>query len=332
MGICLIGTQGSRRWEYFQKAAEACHEEVTCIDWKQVDRVDLSGQIVKIEPPSYATSNLLEMNEQVRNYREKLRMLAQTGAVFLNTPKSIETVLDKCLCKRILAQNDVAVTEVLSEGIDTVEALQAMMRERKASAVFIKPVYCSGAAGVVAYRRRPGREDGVAYTSCCVREGERINTKELYRLEKKEEIQRLLQAVLPLGVVVERWYPKDSCQGKSYDLRVVWQFGKICFVVARQSRGPITNLHLNNSPLSWEELGLPESVVTEIEELCGRAMACFPGLRVAGIDVLVERGTMKPRIIEINGQGDLMYQDIFHENKIYKQQIREMRKRWNQLI
>lgn len=26
-------------------------------------------------------------------------------------------------------------------------------------------------------------------------------------------------------------------------------------------------------------------------------------------------------IIEMNGQGDLLYQDIYHENTIYKEQI-----------
>lgn len=332
MGICLIGTRGNRRWEYFRKAAEACQADVTCIDWQEINGADLRGHVVKIDPPSYETSNLFAMNEQISKYREQLRMLGQSGAVFVNTPESIETVLDKCLCKRILEQNGVAATEVLAENIDTVDKLHEMIRQQRVSAVFIKPVYCSGAAGVVAYRKRQRREDGIIYTSCCVREGELINTKTLYRLEKKEEIQRLLQAVLSLGVIVERWYPKAAYRGKSYDLRVVWQFGKISFIVARQSRGPITNLHLNNSPLSWEELELPSHTVTEIEELCGRAMACFPGLMMAGIDILVERGTMRPRIIEINGQGDLMYQDIFQENRIYKEQIQEMRKRWNQSI
>ena len=47
---------------------------------------------------------------------------------------------------------------------------------------------------------------------------------------------------------------------------------------------------------------------------------------MAGIDVLLEKGTMKPYIIEINGQGDLIYQDIYDENRIYKRQIEMMQK------
>ena len=36
---------------------------------------------------------------------------------------------------------------------------------------------------------------------------------------------------------------------------------------------------------------------------------------------MLDRGSRKPRIIEINGQGDLIYQDIFSENKIYTEQV-----------
>lgn len=43
---------------------------------------------------------------------------------------------------------------------------------------------------------------------------------------------------------------------------------------------------------------------------------------MTGIDLLLEKGTMRPRVIEINGQGDLIYQDIYRENRIYQEQVR----------
>ena len=55
------------------------------------------------------------------------------------------------------------------------------------------------------------------------------------------------------------------------------------------------------------------------------AADCFPGLRCAGIDILLERGSLKPRIIEMNAQGDLIYQDIYHENIIYRRQAERMK-------
>lgn len=326
MGIDLIGTAGSRRTEYFQKAADECGTALNVIDWSEVADADLSGDVVKIDPPSYLTSNLLDMNEQVLEYRARLKKLEQGACTFLNTPAGILSVLDKSHCKRVLQENGIAVTQMIAETVYTVEELQSVMDGSRVFSVFLKPVWSSGAAGVVAYRKYPGTEKEVAYTSCCVRGEELVNTKTIYRLEGKEEIRQLLRAVLSLGAIVERWHPKASYRGKSYDLRVVWQFGAISFIVARQSSGPITNLHLNNSPLSWRELGLSDSLLAETSQLCGEAMKLFSGLSMAGIDILLEKGGKQPRIIEINGQGDLIYQDIFHENTIYKRQIEELRR------
>ena len=63
----------------------------------------------------------------------------------------------------------------------------------------------------------------------------------------------------------------------------------------------------------------------EIQDLCQRSMKLFPGLRSAGIDILLERGSLKPRIIEMNAQGDLIYQDIYGKNVIYRRQAEMMR-------
>ena len=99
------------------------------------------------------------------------------------------------------------------------------------------------------------------------------------------------------------------------------------FILARLSSGPITNLHLNNHPLKGDALGLPCHVMEDVEQLCIRAAKCYPGLRSAGIDVLLEKGSLRPRIIELNGQGDLIYQDIYDQNRIYLHQA-EMMKEW----
>ncbi len=56
-------------------------------------------------------------------------------------------------------------------------------------------------------------------------------------------------------------------------------------------------------------------------------MGCYPGLASAGIDILLEKGSLKPRIIEMNGQGDLIYQDIFAGNVVYRHQA-ELMKAW----
>ena len=69
------------------------------------------------------------------------------------------------------------------------------------------------------------------------------------------------------------------------------------------------------------------SVLDSVGEICRKAMGCFTGLRSAGIDILLEKGSLKPRIIEMNAQGDLIYQDIYHQNIIYGHQA-EIMKQW----
>lgn len=103
---------------------------------------------------------------------------------------------------------------------------------------------------------------------------------------------------------------------------MVYQFGHVEYIVVRQSNGPFTNLHLNNQAVDIKELRLSDVDFSAIEQLCGKAVSLFDGLNVAGIDIMLDKGSRKPRIIEINGQGDLIYQDIYSENKIYKKQVK----------
>lgn len=329
MGVKLIGKQQTRRTEYFLKAAEELQIPVTFVDWDDVGQTDFQGDVVKIDPFAYETANLFEMNGQIEKFRAQMKRLLKSSCRFLNPPSGIERVLNKRICKDILQKNHIPVTEMFSEPVHTVKELEEVMKKHRVFSVFIKPVFCSGAAGVIAFRlipewRTAGRAKMTAYTSCLLQGEELVNTKRLRRMEEPHEIYALLEAVLSLGAVVERWHPKASFAGKSYDLRVVWQFGKMEFIVARQSRGPVTNLHLNNGALEFGRLGLSEKVRAEIEEVCGRTMDCFPELQMAGIDVLLEKDSLRPCVIEVNGQGDLMYQDIFHENRIYKHQIEWM--------
>ena len=142
-----------------------------------------------------------------------------------------------------------------------------------------------------------------------------------------------LDRLLGLDCIVERWHAKAQYQGYSYDLRAVVQDGRLDYLLARLSKGPITNLQLNNRPLDIDALELPASVVDAVTDLCLRALALYPGLTSAGIDILLEQGSLRPRIIEMNGQGDLIYQDIYRQNTIYrhqaeilKQQKRETKK------
>ncbi|MGL5434055.1 MAG: STM4014 family protein [Lachnospiraceae bacterium] len=326
--LILIGDQASKGVEYFMRAARErnCPVEFIRMPYgSEITALDISkfrGRLVKLDPPRYQSADLLGANDLIAAYQTLLyRFLQADDIEMLNAPQAILQTLDKQNCKKILQGTGVAVTPVLAKEINDMKTLRDVMQEQRKYRVFIKPVCGSGAGGVLAYQINPRNGREVLYTSACLKGEALFNTKKLRKYEKPEEIQALGDMVLGAGAIVEEWLQKARYCGKSYDLRVVWQFGRIQYMVARCSGGPITNLHLNNDALDVRALGLTAAKTAEIEQLCRSAVQAFNGLRVAGIDVLLTPGALRPYIIEINAQGDLIYQDIYHENTIYRAQV-----------
>lgn len=330
--VILIGDRNSKRTEYFLKAANKLDVLVHVITWEDIfsgfNYGTLEGAVVKIDPPSYKITDLEIMQENLLVYQDILKRIASCGCRFLNTPEAILNVLDKRAAKKELAKHGIPVTDMVLDNVNSAAGLTRFMRENKEYSVFIKPVNYSGAAGVLAFRLNPVNGCMKLYTSCRLKDGRLYNTKKLFAIDNNTEIINIIDKLsgkasagsMP-GLVVERWYPKDSFNGRSYDLRVVFQFGNVRHIVVRQSDGPVTNLHLNNNAVDFKELNLPGNIAGDITEVCSKAAGVFKGLDVCGIDVMLDRGSRKPRIIEINGQGDLIYQDIFSENKIYTEQV-----------
>nr|WP_300885210.1 STM4014 family protein [uncultured Schaedlerella sp.] len=325
--------------------------------WNETARENV---FLKIDPPLWESCCLDELNILARDYEKKLQWLAELGKkrqiTFLNKPEDILALLDKRACKRRLAEAGIPVTEELDgigravfpvaetldsvgqavlpvaetlDGVGRADLLLDSMERRRIFQVFIKPVCGSGAAGAAAFRWQPRSGRMILYT--CAMEnpetGRLVNTKRLRRFTDRKQVLSMIGRLLELGCIVERWYAKAEHNGFSYDLRAVVQDGRMDFILARLSSGPITNLHLNNHPLKGNDLGLPCHVMEDVEQLCIRAAGCYPELRSVGIDVLLEKGSLRPRIIELNGQGDLIYQDIYGQNRIYLHQA-EMMKEW----
>lgn len=341
--VVLLGVPDTKRTVYLKKGADCAGIPITLWDWRECrgdgkqaffDKRFKGAEIfLKIDPPPWDSCCLEELDCLALEYEKDLEELAELGekgqVSFFNHPWGVKCLLDKRECKRHLRKSGAAVTETLTDGVDTVEQLLEDMEQSHMSQVFLKPVRGSGAAGVAAFRYQRKTGQMVLYT-CGLEDpltGRLVNTKRLRRFTDRREILSLLDRLLGLDCMAERWYAKAECQGLSYDLRAVVQDGQVDFMLARLSRGPVTNLHLNNRPLGMSELGLPLAVREQTEDLCRKAAGCFHGVRGVGVDVLLEKGSLRPRIIEMNGQGDLIYQDIYKENIIYRHQA-EMMKEW----
>lgn len=350
--ILLIGTDGGKRRHYFQKAAASRGIPVDFLDWKEIwslcpeaEDVNAGGErgllskhrdsllfqqenlrqyAVKIDAPEWESCQLSELGRLTDQYVEWLRRLSRLQAGnFLNQPSGIAEVLDKRKCKERLVRNGVSVTQMYEERFSRGEELLAFMKEHRLGQVFVKPVRGAGAAGVAALRFSPGNGKLALYTCAALEQEVLFNTKRMYRLEGKKAAD-LLDSLLKLDCIVERWYGKAVFQGYCYDLRVIVQGGRIDYILPRLSKGPITNLHLNNHAMAFPELHLDKITVERISEVCLRAADCYPGLKSIGMDVLLEQGKLTPRIIEMNAQGDLLHRDAYGENRIYGRQIEMM--------
>lgn len=322
MELVLLGEANSRRSVYFAKAAQALSVTLRCLPLEQWDKALDSPALIKIDPPSSGSYDIGEQENFLATYHEQLRQLSNSGQHFFNEPHALWMALDKRRCKEILKSQQLPVTQMYEEVIKTPAALREVLSATHWPGVFVKPRFGSAASGVLAYRFTPRNNREVLYTSAALQDGRLINTRTLRRLEDSSQIQPILERILAMDTVVERWYPKARWQKSSYDLRAVVQFGRLDYLVARSSHGPITNLQLNNHAVAVEQLGLPSEVLQAVEDVAIRTLAALPGLSYAGIDILLEAETLAPFIVEVNGQGDLLYQDIFAENRIYTTQVK----------
>ena len=329
----LLGNPGTRRTDYLQRALAQAGVSVRFWDWRDFDlrggageRTEHGEWFLKIDPPRWESCALGELDGLTGDYRAALASLSararQEKITFWNHPQAIAALLDKRLCKETLQSAGIPVTALLhTERMRSADALFEAMREKRIGQVFIKPVYGSGAAGVSALRWQQASGRMALYTCACrTAEQGLVNTGRLRCFRDPADVVAMLEELLQVDCIIERWYAKAEHNGYSYDLRVVLQDGQADYILARLSRGPITNLQLNNHPEDAVKLGLSEDLWENIIRMCRAAADRFPGLTGAGIDVLLEKGSLRPRILEMNAQGDLIYQDIFRENRIYRRQ------------
>lgn len=332
MQIIVVSNSLSKRIEYFVEAGKHLQTEVCFMTYEELfSCLPLLRQaVIKLEPCVSDETDFLKYALLNQAYKETLQRLGEMrlsdDVCFLNTPHALLRALDKKETKQVLMDRGLKVTPMLPSPRSFDELRELLTGCGRGC--FLKPRYGSGAGGVMAVRYQPNRNKWVVYTTLQQVDGVIHNTKRINRLSTEKEMIPLAEAVMQTEAILEEWIPKEQLQGENYDLRVVCRESEIDYIVVRCSKGSITNLHLNNKAHWWNELSLPEVVRQQIYFQCQEAVQSLD-LQYAGVDVLIERGTDIPYIIEVNGQGDHVYQDMFAHNSIYIQQIKNIKKRYN---
>lgn len=169
---------------------------------------------------------------------------------------------------------------------------------------------------------------GVSVTTSMEIAGERLfNSLRVRRYARPALVERVLGFLLDEGAHVERGIDKLPSAGHHADVRFLYVRGLEPFVVLRQSKLPITNLHLGGSrgdvdryrakvgKDGWEE-------ALQFVQVLGTQLDCWH----LGVDMAFDRETRRPSVLEANAFGDLL-PGIEREGKsVYAWEIESLRR------
>jgi hypothetical protein len=227
----------------------------------------------------------------------------------LNQPRAIAELFDKRATSRRYAAAGIPVPPALEAelSVDSPPRLRAAMKERGWGALFVKLSCSSSASCLGVYHLRP-RHGEFLMTTIEQAESGWYNSLRVRRVGEHRRIDELLRFLLREGSQLELAIPKARLDGAFFDTRVLAVDGEPAFTVVRQSRHPITNLHLGGFRGRPEALAaaLPPELARAAQESCRRVAALHAGSFHVGIDLLYEAGWRGHRVVEANAFGDLL--------------------------
>ena len=253
----------------------------------------------EIGSPASVYYGLLQIVEQIeQTHRQNVQ--------FSTNSNVLRTAFDKTSTSQLLKHAGIPIPCALQAPSDFAH-LKDIMRENSCSRVFVKLRYGSAAAGMVALARNG--PDWKAVTTARRNARNRLSaSRKLSTLRHESDIANLVNALIPLGVHVERWIPKLNLSGKSADLRMVVVDQKTLFPVVRASANPMTNLHLGGTRAKPDQLieAIGIDHWNAIECTARKTAALFPSTLSLGIDIAITSGGDRHFVLEVNAFGDFI--------------------------
>lgn len=239
----------------------------------------------------------------------------------LQQPASIADLFDKRVTSRKYAALGVPVPEWL-DGVTDPESLRQRMREQDCREVFVK-LSCGSSASCLAIFRLGRTRDTLVTTIEQAATGW-YNSLKVRRIEEPARVDEVLGFLLAEGSQVEHSIPKARLGGDYFDCRVLTVRGEPAFTVVRQSRHPITNLHLGGWRGDLDELraAVPANEWDAAMESCRTVARAHDCLHV-GIDLMFEDFFTGHRVLEANAFGDLLPNLRRDGLTVYEWEIRE---------
>lgn len=330
----LIGNPENRRIRDFQETAVALGAaKPECLSYERILRAPESldcfqADLLRIDSPGEnpavadalihlgggpARSELLHgqigfQREYHRGFCHVLERIRARGIPTLNSTGDIAVMFDKWESHLRLAVGGVARprSEVAPHDFATV---YARMQTLGHGSWFLKPLHGSSASGVCALRWTGDRRSMTAPLRIDAANGQPrlVNSLNVRTYTTLADLELILGQLLPQGMILEEWIPKLTLPEGAVDLRILVIDGEARHWVVRQSRHPMTNLHLGNRRGDEAEFRAvigPERLHAAFR-LAEQAAGCFPESLYCGVDVLIDP-RHRPFVGEVNAFGDLL--------------------------
>ncbi len=324
----ILGNPENRRVSLFQAACQAAGLEAPCLSWERFlsDPTSLRAQnfdLLRIESPGEndrVARHLIQRGGEsdpqldfgeigfLQAYHQgfclTLDEIKACQIPCLNAPSDIQTMFHKMECHERFQQAGLSRPNSF-QAPTSFDELTQFMGDQVCGALFLKPLHGSSSSGVCALRWNSNHEQLVAPIQ--LTERRLYNSLKVRTYRDRSSIQRILTPLLKEGMIAEQWIPKLSLNDGVVDLRIVVVSGKARQWLVRQSKSPMTNLHLGNRRGCKDELlqKIGQENLDQALSLAEKATQGFSDSLYAGVDILLTNA-YKPVICEINAFGDLL--------------------------
>jgi len=221
----------------------------------------------------------------------------------------------ECFDKRVTSQRFGELGIPIPPAITGVASL-AELREHPWRSVFVK-LSCGSSASCLGVLDRRS-----FHTTIEQAPDGWFNNLRMRHVREPERIEELVGFLFREGAHVEHTVPKAQLDDAYFDCRVLCIAGEPRFIVVRQNKYQITNLHLGG----WrgELAKLRERVAAPDWEAamtsCRRVAKCYRALQV-GLDLMFEPDFVGHRVIEVNAFGDLLPNLVVDGLNVYEAEI-----------
>lgn len=258
--------------------------------------------------------------------------------IVMSSPAEVLTLFDKRLTQALYQGNDIPVAGFIKQKRSTrhsessvfdPDSLRKAMSAMGWNAVVIK-LSCGSSASCLGiyYFRADGNE--AFMTTLKSLNGKLFNSLKVQSVYRREKIDYLISFLLREGSIIEKLVPKARIGNAFIDCRVLLVDKEPVFTVVRQSRHPITNLHLGGTrgDLTVLERMAGDEAMQQALASCRKVAGLYAGFHL-GVDLLFEPDMNKHRIIESNAFGDLLPGLQRNGLSVYEYQIQRIIKKFN---